>query len=1021
MSTISTLVNHGITLGTITKAGTYASPLTITAKGYIDNTSTGAAIYGPSTGVWSVYNQGKVTAANGFGIDLEGGGTVINTGSIRGTDGVYITNAVGAVTNYGSITATGTTVDIGGGPGVAAAYLKYGGGIVNTGFMTGQSGVVIGYQNFAQKITGLVSNTGTILGTGTIGGPFSGHPIDSGIHLEASGTITNGIIGTASNALIIGGDGIFVRDSGTITNFGTIAGTANIGIFVLSGKITNGSSLVTNALITGKTGIDLYDGGILTNFGTVVGGVSAPNFDVTIANYGTINDAINIQGLAGTQANTVTNFGTVFAGKNQSFAVRLEDGGTLTNNAGGVIVGPAVSKFSFGAAAYVGIGTIINRGLIAAISTNGIGVYLGGGRFINYGTVATAGSSQNAVIAKHAIFDNRNLVIGDAFGISLGKTVGTAGATTGVGGVITTGTVVGAIGIGAAAGITTGYTVTVAGTVGSTLGSAGTAVSLGGLTGRLIVVPGAVFTGILDGGGGSSVVEIAAAAGGVAGVADTALSTVYVNLGSVTNFSALQVDPGAGMDAGGNLTFDTLVNEGQINLLAGDSLVIGAVAASAGGGTIDLKSGGTVHFTGPVAANQTVLFRPPGGTVAIDHPEQFAAAITQFADTDLIDLPLGTASFEQYSGGILSLAYGGGSVGLQLSTVFAAPQFALTDDGHGGTDIFVSDSMCFCRGTRIRAERGEVAVEDLAVGDRVATLSGALKPIVWIGMGRDLVTRANKRSRPVIVRRNALADCVPTRDLYLTHGHALYIDSAIGGVLIPVENLINHRTILWDERPRLIEYYHIELEDHDVLLADGAPAESYYDANNRALFHTSRPGSMAGAATPTFAPVLNGGAVVEAAWERLFARSGGHIEMAATEDPDLHLVVAGVRLDPAAAEGSTYSFSVAEPPPVPLRLRSRSGVPSLLGIVAHDHRRLGVAIARIELRQPGVATVIEHDWPLLFAGGCHPAEPGYCWTDGELMLPPRLFVHLTGAFTLAVHLERPGMRYPLHAALEDAA
>src|SRR4029077_13019443 len=124
----------------------------------------------------------------------------------------------------------------------------------------------------------------------------------------------------------------------------------------------------------------------------------------------------------------------------------------------------------------------------------------------------------------------------------------------------------------------------------------------------------------------------------------------------------------------------------------------------------------------------------------------------------------------------------------------------------------------------------------------------------------------------------ALAEGVPSRDLYLTHGHALYLDSAIGGVLIPVENLVNHRSILWDEEALRVEYYHIELEDHDVLLANGAPAESYYDANNRAQFDNIRPGSAAGNAAPSFAPVLNGGEVVELAWAALLARAGGRPE-----------------------------------------------------------------------------------------------------------------------------------------------
>ncbi len=104
-----------------------------------------------------------------------------------------------------------------------------------------------------------------------------------------------------------------------------------------------------------------------------------------------------------------------------------------------------------------------------------------------------------------------------------------------------------------------------------------------------------------------------------------------------------------------------------------------------------------------------------------------------------------------------------------------------------------------------------------------------------------------------------------------------------------------------------------------------------------------------------------------------------------------------------------------------LRLCSRSGIPSLLGISVHDHRRLGVALARILIGQPGVTTVIEFDAPVLLAGGCHPAEAGYSWTDGELTLPPNLFAHLNGPFTIAVEIERPGMRYPSRAAVAEAA
>jgi len=61
-------------------------------------------------------------------------------------------------------------------------------------------------------------------------------------------------------------------------------------------------------------------------------------------------------------------------------------------------------------------------------------------------------------------------------------------------------------------------------------------------------------------------------------------------------------------------------------------------------------------------------------------------------------------------------------------------------------------------------------------------------------------------------------------------------------VLIPVEFLVNHRSIFWDDNAQEVELYHIELETHDVLVANGAPAESYRDDGNRWLFRNANSG-----------------------------------------------------------------------------------------------------------------------------------------------------------------------------------
>src|SRR5262249_23953363 len=213
-------------------------------------------------------------------------------------------------------------------------------------------------------------------------------------------------------------------------------------------------------------------------------------------------------------------------------------------------------------------------------------------------------------------------------------------------------------------------------------------------------------------------------------------------------------------------------------------------------------------------------------------------------------------------------------------------------DGGTGTDVFLS-TVCFVGGTYVATPQGEVRVEQLAVGDQVLTASGLSRPLVWIGVGQVLTTRGRRTAAtPVIVRKGALADNVPHRDLRITKGHSLFIDD----VLIPVEFLVNHRSILWDDRAQEVSIYHLELATHDVFLADGAPAESYRDDGNRWLFRNANSGWHLPPKRPC-APVLTGGPLVDAVWRRLLDRAGPRPGLPLTNDPDLHLVVDGRRCD----------------------------------------------------------------------------------------------------------------------------
>lgn len=147
-------------------------------------------------------------------------------------------------------------------------------------------------------------------------------------------------------------------------------------------------------------------------------------------------------------------------------------------------------------------------------------------------------------------------------------------------------------------------------------------------------------------------------------------------------------------------------------------------------------------------------------------------------------------------------------------------------------------AICYLRGTRILTPSGEVAIESLTIGDRVMGRFGGFQRIKWIGWQcYDAYFLRNHRGRiPVYIRPGALGDNIPTRGLFVSPSHALLI----GNDLILASALVNSVTITqsWEDAPGIVEYFQIELERHDCVLADGVWAETYADGPGlRAQFH----------------------------------------------------------------------------------------------------------------------------------------------------------------------------------------
>lgn len=143
--------------------------------------------------------------------------------------------------------------------------------------------------------------------------------------------------------------------------------------------------------------------------------------------------------------------------------------------------------------------------------------------------------------------------------------------------------------------------------------------------------------------------------------------------------------------------------------------------------------------------------------------------------------------------------------------------------------------VCFGAGTMIATPDGEKAVETLEIGDIVTTAEGRAVPVKWVGRQTMVKMFAGHSARPVRVSAGALGNGLPHSDLVLTADHALIID----GMAINAGALVNGTTITVDAFGSLadrVTYYHVETEGHDVILANGAAAETFVDYVTRSKF-----------------------------------------------------------------------------------------------------------------------------------------------------------------------------------------
>lgn len=136
--------------------------------------------------------------------------------------------------------------------------------------------------------------------------------------------------------------------------------------------------------------------------------------------------------------------------------------------------------------------------------------------------------------------------------------------------------------------------------------------------------------------------------------------------------------------------------------------------------------------------------------------------------------------------------------------------------------------ICFTKGTHILTPQGERRVEHLTPGDRVVTLDNGPQPVRWIGSTSVAATGA---LAPVRFAPGVLGN---HRALFVSPEHRVLSDaphlremSGEAEVLLPAKRLIDDFRVTACFGG-IVHYVHILFDHHEIVLANGAPSESYY-------------------------------------------------------------------------------------------------------------------------------------------------------------------------------------------------